>query len=185
LRIWMWLSMLIRRPEFRVWNAAILHRGWRLVRNVCIDLPSRLLNSPLVQRVLTSRPFALLRSYILEPGLLAGVIYLLLLLQGARWDGRTFLELFLLAALFLTSAVGRAIAERTSDLLMRAWQDLKMHFFAALVRGIMDLFDRLFTLLEQIVYTVDEWLRFRTGDNRATQAVKLAGGIVWFLVSYV
>ena len=36
-----------------------------------------------------------------------------------------------------------------------------------------------------MLYTVDEWLRFRSGDNRLSVFVKLVGGGIWFFVSYV
>jgi hypothetical protein len=36
-----------------------------------------------------------------------------------------------------------------------------------------------------MVYSVDEWLRFRAGDSRTMQTVKAIGGVVWFFVAYV
>jgi hypothetical protein len=49
----------------------------------------------------------------------------------------------------------------------------------------MAVFKRLLEALDRLLYTVDEWLRFRTGDSRWTFLWKLVLGIVWFVVSYV
>ena len=39
--------------------------------------------------------------------------------------------------------------------------------------------------VERLMYSVDEWLRFRTGDRRASLIAKAALGFVWFFVAYV
>ncbi|WP_437228206.1 hypothetical protein SH661x_000779 [Planctomicrobium sp. SH661] len=180
-----WISLLIQRPEFRAWNVAVLTSAWRMIRHVVVDLPSQLVNSDSVQKILASRTFSVLRSYVLEPGLLVSLMTLFALIAGRTWDFRTILDIYLVTALFLNSPVGRWVSERTVDLLVRAWQEFKMHIFAAMVQWIVDVFDWLLVALERVVYTVDEWLRFRTGDDRAMRWVKLAGGVVWFFVSYV
>jgi len=177
-----WISLLIHRPEFRAWNRAALVRGWKAFCHVTMELPSQVINSESVQRILASRTFAVLRSYVLEPVFL---VMLGVLISGRTWEFRTILDLYLVTALFLNSPVGRFVSERTVDLLVRAWQEFKMHVFSALVQWIMDIFDWLLISLERVVYTVDEWLRFRTGDDRALKWVKLIGGVFWFFISYV
>ena len=36
----------------------------------------------------------------------------------------------------------------------------------------MDLFRRLLQTIERLLYTVDEWLRFKSGESRATLVAK-------------
>ncbi len=183
LGLWFWL--LLHRPAFRAWTAALLRNIWELCRQVVIELPARVFKSQFVQRILASRSFAVLRRYVLEPAALAGLVALTSYLIGLPLSARTVLDVYFVTALFLNSPVGRYVSERTVDFMTRAWHDLKMHVIAGIVRLIMDTFDWLFIGLERVVYTVDEWLRFRAGDNRLLQGVKLAGGVVWFFVSYV
>ena len=180
-----WLSLLIHRPEFRAWSLAKLFEGWRLARVVLVDLPSRLLKSDVVQRFLHSRTFAIVRSYLLWPAMLTYALRLLSSAVGYRWTDRLALEVFLVMALLLNSPLGRLVAELTTDGLMRAWHNLGMRVIAAVLQWIIDLFQGLLGTLERMVYTVDEWLRFRAGDTRSMQSIKLAGGVVWFFVSYL
>jgi hypothetical protein len=95
------------------------------------------------------------------------------------------LEVFLALDLFLNSPIGRYADERVTDILVRIWHDLRFRVFAAAFQWVMDAFHRLLAGLERILYSVDEWLRFRGGDRRLALAVKLVAGGVWFLVSYV
>ena len=39
--------------------------------------------------------------------------------------------------------------------------------------------------VDSCIYTVDEWLRFRTGDSRLSLIVKPVLGLIWFAVTYV
>jgi hypothetical protein len=182
LTLGIWLSLLLHRPAVRATTVALLMSCWRLLKTVLVDIPSVVLHSRYVQWILSSKAFAVIRGYFLEPAICVLVIWLAL---GARWTWRVNLDLFLGTALFLNSPIGRYVSELTADLMMRAWHELKIRVFAAIVQWIVDLFDGLRTALERMVYTVDEWLRFRAGDNRLVQAIKLAGGVVWFFVSYV
>ncbi|SFJ68373.1 hypothetical protein [Planctomicrobium piriforme] len=180
-----WISLLIHQPAFREWNVTLLSRLWRLVTMLVIDVPTIVLNSEYMQRILASRAFRVLRDYVLEPAVCILIMWFPAWLMGYQWSRRFLVELYLGTALFLTSPVGRYTSELTIDFLMRAWHELKINVFSALIGWIIDLFDSLLVNLERLVYTVDEFLRFRAGDNPVLQAVKLAGGVVWFFVAYV
>lgn len=180
-----WISLLIERPDFRQWNLNVLKKSWKVLRHLVVEFPSQVIHSESVQRILASRTFAVVRSYLLEPGFLASILSALAWAGGNAWSWRTTFEAYLVTALFLNSPVGRFVSERTVDLLVRAWQEFKMHIFAALIQWIVDLFDWMLMILERMVYTVDEWLRFRSGDSAVMRVVKLAGGVLWFFVSYV
>ena len=60
-----------------------------------------------------------------------------------------------------------------------------MRVFASLFRWIADTFHQLLEGLERFLYSVDEWLRFRSGENRATVVSKAVLGLMWAMVSYV
>jgi hypothetical protein len=179
-----WLLLLINRPAFRAWNMALLQRGWQWGK-VLFDLPARLLRLPLVQHILDSQPFRALQNYVLQPALATFLISLPWLLMSRPWSARAYIEVFLAAALLLNSSIGRHVTELISDFFARAWNELRIRIFAAVYQWIMDVFHRLMLALERVVYSVDEWLRFRAGDRRAAQVVKLTAGVAWFFVAYV
>jgi hypothetical protein len=52
------------------------------------------------------------------------------------------------------------------------------------LRFIMDVFSRLLENIERMLYTVDEWLRFRTDERPLSVAVKAVLGVLWFFVNY-
>lgn len=180
-----WASLLLHRPAFRAWNLKLLESLWWLLKQTFVEIPARVLRSTIVQQILNSHAYATLHSYVLRPAVLTGFIYLMLYLIGERWSSRGVAELYLVSALLLNSSVGRYVTELSADLLVRAWHELRIRVLGAVIQWIMDVFHGLLVGLERLVYMVDEWLRFRAGDGRAQQGVKLVGGVVWFFVAYV
>ncbi|WP_437194516.1 hypothetical protein [Planctomicrobium sp. SH527] len=180
-----WISLLIQKPAFRQWNRMVLSRLWQAIHSIFIEFPSKVLHSEYFQQILKSRGFRIFRDYLLDPAVCLFLMWLPAYFMGYRWSGRLILELYLGTALFLTSPIGRYVSELSSDFLMRAWNELKNNIFSAVIQAIADLFDSLMVNLERFVYMVDEFLRFRAGDNPISHAIKLAAGVVWFLVSYI
>ena len=180
-----WASLLIHQPAFRQWNRLVFRRLWQGIWTVFVDIPSVLINSEYVQRALHSRAFQVIRDYLLEPAVCILLLWIPATLFQFEWKWRFVLELYLVIALFLTSPLGRHLSELAFDLLMKTWHELKINVFSAVIQWIIDLFDSLLVNLERLIYQVDEFLRFRAGDNFFSQSVKLAGGVVWFLVSYI
>jgi hypothetical protein len=179
-----WLLLLMRSPPFRKWCLEQLHVAWNTLRVVMVEWPTELVRSPLVQNILRSAAYAAVRSYLLWPVALAMAIGSATRMFGTGMTRRTLFEVFLLTALFLNSRVGRYVDERVRDILLRFWQDVRMRIISALFDWVMETFQRLFVFLERFVYSVDEWLRFRAGDHRGIEMVKLAAGTCWFFVSY-
>jgi hypothetical protein len=54
-----------------------------------------------------------------------------------------------------------------------------------LFRFVMDLFKRAVETIDRLLYSVDEWLRFRTGEGYLALTVKASLGLVWRFVTYV
>ncbi|MCE9554391.1 MAG: hypothetical protein K8T91_13570 [Planctomycetes bacterium] len=180
-----WLMMLMHLPRFRRQIVELLSTGWRLLKQLVIEMPRRLVESPLVQRVYHSAAYRAVRSYFMRPALVTLMLQSPSLFTGRHWSLSATLNVFLAAALFLNSPIGRHADELLTDFLGRAWYDLRMRVFAAAYQWIMDVFHQLLVVLERVVYTVDEWLRFRSGDSVVSRGVKLVTGACWFVVSYV
>jgi hypothetical protein len=167
-------------------------------RAIFYDAPAWVLDLPLIRWVVSSRTALFAWNWAVKPALLTGLLYLVvaglvpeeqarepyfglapdvwLSLVGSAW--------FVLA-IGANSRSGRVFEEIAADgatrLGQRLWRDLLPNVF----RGIMDGFAVSLEWIERLLYGVDEWLRFRGGDNRATLAVKAVLGLAWAVVAYV
>ena len=67
-----------------------------------------------------------------------------------------------------------------TDSLVRTWQLIHTDLVPGLVRWVIYLFRRLQEEVERLIYTVDEWLRFRPGDSRLSLycQARLRAGVV-------
>ncbi|MEW4451097.1 site-2 protease family protein, partial [Bremerella sp. JC817] len=79
--------------------------------------------------------------------------------------------------LVLNLRVGRDMEEITSDYLVRTWRVIRVNIFGDLFRFIMDFFARVLEYVDRLLYTVDEWLRFRGGESRVSAVIKAILGI--------
>jgi hypothetical protein len=152
-----------------------------------------------VRQLLESDAYRTTVNYLVKPGLLTTVV-LLLIDRVAHWvrarhivereigfdfDWYTWTVVFLLVNLFLNSPLGRYTDAMVTDQVRRGWRELQIKVFAALFRFIIDAFQWLLKTLEEVIYTVDELLRFRTGEHWYTLVSKAIVGAVWSVISYV
>ncbi len=179
------LLLLIHRPAFRRWMFQRLVQVGKWLRIVIIDWPRRLVGSPLVQRVLQSHVYAVVRSYLLRPAMFSTLVIMPLWLASGGMDVSWMLNIFLGLNLFLNSPIGRYADERVTDVLVRMWNELRIRVFAAAFNWIMDVFHQLLEAVERALYMVDEWLRFRRGDSRFFLLIKGFVGVIWSVVRYV
>ena len=187
--------MLLHRARFRRSVVKFFVRLWATSRWLAYELPVSVIDSQLVHRVLESRAFAILKGYVLRPIavtlVLVGTTWFLLkyslswLLPPPALTWRNWLDSFLLFNLFLNSPAGRSVEERVLDICVRAWHELRFRIFAVIYHLVMDLFHDAMQWIEQSLYTVDEWLRFRAGDPGRFVVLKILIGSVWSVVSYV
>ena len=168
--------------------------AWRLVRTfglvlkgLLFDLPSGLMKLPIVEWILASRVARLLWHWLIAPsiaGLCAGSI---------AWVMEHHSDLayligmgtFLFVITLLNSGVGRSLEEEVMEQVSRSWNRLHADLLPGLYRAVMNFFDRMLETIDRVLYTVDEWLRFRSGERQGTLAVKAVLGAVWFGVTYL
>jgi hypothetical protein len=178
---------LLHVPPFRRAVFAALTWAGRALRRLFIDLPHALLNWPPLRRVLDSRAFALFSYYLLKPGIAAGLALLALWMYhtpSSVADPAT-LAVFLAVNVLLNSRFGRDLEEIVSDGLERGWQRLSVEIVPELVNFVLDVFKRLLGALDRVFYSVDEWLRFRSGQKQSSFVGKAVVGLAWFVVAYV
>lgn len=164
--------------------------GWRSLYSaghwMLVDMPRSLLELAWVRRVIDSRAFKWFGRYAFKPLLFSGMLIgVLSLVARHELSLLADLGIFLGMNLLLNSRLGRNVDELVTDWVMRSWHHLRMRVFAAVFRFIMDAFHQLLEAIERCLYTVDEWLRFRSGESRLTVANKAVLGIVWAVFAYV
>ena len=174
-------------PSFR--SAVLAGLKWivRKLHGAFVVLPQSVLAWPPLRRLLDSRTFAVLSRGLLKPGLPAALLVLILWGDGAASNVALGLGggLFLALNILLNSRLGRDLEEVLSDGVARSWQRLRLEIVPELIHFVLDLFKSLLGAFDRVLYSVDEWLRFRRGESRTAFVGKLLLGLAWFVVAYV
>jgi len=179
------LLLLINREEFRQACLNGLKRLGQWCRRLAYDLPVSVFHLPQVRKFFESMFYAALIGYGVKPLLFTVVLVLPFRLLRGPLTTSAWAITFLSINLALNSPLGRYLDQLITEQLVRGWRELQIRVFEAAFHWIMDSFHYLLNGLERVLYTVDEWLRFRTGDNRLSVFIKLVGSGIWFFVSYV
>lgn len=156
----------------------------RLLHLSLIVLPGKFFRLPIFRRLVQSWPFLLLQWYVLKPLALCVLIWL-------RWPEQTFnrpevaVTVYFAAALALNSRLGFAVSEALVELVVLAYSFVRFDMLRGLIRWIMWFFKKVSEAFELILYSVDEWLRFKSGENRVRTLLRGVAGVVWFPIGYV
>jgi hypothetical protein len=179
------LGLLYQR-RFRMLCWQVGAAAARLVRLIVVEAPAWLLRMTWVQEIVRSRPFRLFLRYFLKP-LAISILATPVIAVGTGLEATlgSWLVIFLIVNLALNSRIGRNVDEMVTDWTVNTWHRIRIHVVAALFRMIMDLFNQIVETIERLLYTVDEWLRFRAGERRSATVAKACLGTVWFFVNYV
>jgi hypothetical protein len=181
------LLVMIHWPEFRnefFSDMRALYRGGHFL---LVELPVRLFHLPLLQAFFRSRLYLFVYHFLGKPLAYAAPVAVALYLL--RFPPLVYLGaggvVFLAMALLFNSPLGQHLEEIATDAMVRAWHLLSVDFFPGLFRWILFVFRRFTEDVERLIYTVDEWLRFRQGDRPWTFYVKVGLGLLWFCITYV
>lgn len=170
------------------------HGLWRSLKDIgrglrflATELPKRLMQLEFVRRILGSRYFRWTVRIVVKPMLITGVLAWAMPHLVPRWQNTPNVvgALFIAVNLLINSRLGRDLEELAADWIGRIGHWLGVQVIARIFWLTMDFFRALVELTERLLYTVDEWLRFRSGEGRTTLAVKAVLGAIWFLVAYV
>jgi hypothetical protein len=183
----LFLLPMLHAPPFRRAAFTGLWYVWRGVRGVLYDLPAVVFRLPLLKELFQSRVYLLFYQFVGKPLLLGLPVPLVLAWKGFGWDWMfgAWVAAAVAASAVINSRLGAVVEETTADWLSRSWQLLRDDLLPGLFRGIVWLSRRFVERVEEVRYTVDEWLLFRRGESRLVFALKLAFGVPWFLLSYV
>ena len=116
------------------------------------------------------------------PTLILAAMYLHYVPARHRYIGLACIYLGVMAA--INSRIGRDFEEAAWDATAEGWQRFGWRPMVGLFWLTVDLFRRFLQGIERVLYTVDEWLRFRSGQGRAMLIAKGAMGVGWFFAAY-
>jgi len=177
----------INVPAFRAAFFRACRRIGRALRAAFYEAPAWVLDRPWIRSVASSRSFLLGWNWVAKPAAIVWLVFRLFPDPDASRGVATLARAtaFALAAGLINSRPGRNFEEIAADgasrLGQRVWRDLVPNVF----RGVMDVFAAALEAVERLLYKVDEWLRFRSGEGGLILASKAAIGLVWFFVTYL
>jgi hypothetical protein len=181
------ILLLLYAPGFRRAVGSGLRRIGQVFKAIFFDGPFAFFRWRPVRFVLDSGPVLLFRRYLFKPLLFMALTAALCHLLHTSREVLLSLSgtVFVFSFLFLVSRLGRLAEEAFADWLARNWQWLCTDVFPGLFRLVLDLFKLLVDRTEQVLYTVDEWLRFHTGESRLIFVGKLVLNFFWSIITYV
>lgn len=181
------LLALMHVPLVRQGLAQGLTRVGRAARLLLIECPAFLLRLPLMRRLLSSWPLRMFRRLVLKPLAWTAVAFLVFRGCGFHWQASIAgsIVFFLTINLFFNSRPGRELEEVLSDWLNYHWCYLRTDLVPGLFRFVIFVFKQLLDEIERWLYSVDEWLRFKSGDSRLSLLMKPVLGLLWFLFTYL
>jgi hypothetical protein len=156
-------------------------------RGAVIEPIRWLVRSPLLQQILHSRLFTIPWRFVVKPLMWTGVVWWLWPFGDGNWriSSGTVISIFLAMNLLLNSRLGRNAEEVAADWVVLGWQRFGLRVITGLFWLVVDVFRALLEAVERLMYSVDEWLRFKSGESGVTSLAKAALGLIWFFVSYV
>jgi hypothetical protein len=172
-------------PVFREMFLRGLGAFGRGVKGAFLDVPKWLATRPWIQSAWRSRGVRVAMRYGVKPLALAAVA-LLLMPRGVHATTRwvVLIGAFAVLNVLLNSRGGRALEQAVLQWLRVIGNRLTTDILANLLRGIAHFFQRMLETIDRGLYAVDEWLRFRAGQSRASLIAKIVLGVVWFYVAY-
>jgi hypothetical protein len=168
-----------------VWH--VLSAAGRGLRRLFVDLPLWIAEVTLIKRILRSPFVVFFRKRLLTSLILTGVFCGLFPAAGwYRFPRPTMVGLiFVGLAALLNSRAGRDIEELAAERLQLIWHRVRVHVFLALFDLVMDFFKSVLEGVERILYEIDEWFRFKSGESQAMLWLKAVLGMPWAIARFV
>jgi hypothetical protein len=170
-------------PRFRAATSAFLLDSLRLFRFLIVGFPLEVARWSLLRRIGSSWAFQFLSWFVLKPGALFLTVWLLSpeLMHNQVLAGLVFL-LFLVV---VNSNPGQAIGQVLGHGLAYISRTVSVSLFKGLFTLIATVFKQVLTVVEDVLFAVDEWMRFRTGESEIWIGIRLVLGVLWFPISFL
>ncbi len=183
----LFLMALMHVSAFRKGVVELLRLAWRILRVSLYDTPLWLVKLPIVQRILRSQPVVFFRQVFLLPLVATVALSLVIMPFYSSWNswGISTAIMGLALCIILNSRMGRDLEEVSSEYVLRLLHRIGVRFLLSLFELIMDTFKRVLEFIERLLYAVDEWLRFKSGESDLTLIAKALLGVIWGAVTFV
>ncbi|WP_145199229.1 hypothetical protein [Planctomycetes bacterium Poly30] len=180
--------LLIHVDGFRRFMWGLIKSTYLGGKQLLFDLPLRFVKLPAIRSILRSRLAVGIRKFILWPlvptALICGLLPKLTEFMPEQTPVNWGIVLVAMSVIF-NSRVGRDVEEIGQQWLYTVWRRIRINLFVALFDAIMDGFKRMLELFERLLYAVDEWLRFKSGESILALGVKAVLGLFWSVFTFV
>ncbi len=159
--------------------------AYRFLTALLVEPLRRLFHAPWLQEFIHGRWFVLAVRFILKPLFWTALLWWSLPGKGPdkQMPPETAAALFFALALLLNSRIGRNAEEVAIDWFAQGWRRFGLRAITGLFLLMVDFFKAVVNAVEQVLYTVDEWLRFQSGEQGLLLAVKFMLGRICGLYS--
>ncbi|HET6327648.1 MAG TPA: hypothetical protein VFG04_23395 [Planctomycetaceae bacterium] len=168
-----------------IWEVLLaIGRGARFL---VVDIPLWVAEVTFINRILRSAPAVFFRRRLLTSLIFTGVFCGLLPAVGwYRFPSAPMAAMvFGALAALLNSRAGRDIEELTAEQLQLMWHRVRVHVLLAIFDLVMDFFKNVLEGVERILYEVDEWFRFKSGETGTMLWIKALLGVPWAIVRFI
>ncbi|MEN6558572.1 MAG: hypothetical protein ABFC54_10375 [Thermoguttaceae bacterium] len=187
LPVGLFLLCLINSARFRRAVGSFCRTIFRVVHALVIEPIGWLFRWPLLRHILNGRLFVMAFRFGVKP--LVWTVVVWLAFRGGPIDRASAAirasAVFLAFNLLLNSRVGRTAEEVALDGIVQGWHQFGLRALAGLFWWIVDCFKSFLETVERMMYAVDEWLRFRSGQGIVALVTKAVLGFFWFFIAYV
>jgi len=178
--------LLANWPAFRIGAGHLLRKAARGLHWLFVSFPGWLASQPIVRAIVGSPLLRLGVRYLVKPLVLAWLAWLVLprrlgVVERAALGGGAFVA----ASVLLNSRRARAIERALFHALRIGWEKFTGDILAGLFHMIMAFFEKVLEDVDRMLYQVDEWLRFRSGQGRPAFVAKVLLGVCWFYLAYI
>ena len=174
---------LLHSKEVRRRAAGAGRAAWRPIKIAVVQGPLWVVQNESLRGITSSWTFQLCYWYLFKPLVLCTLLWLLVPETFSTW---VQIALAFLAANFLiNSRPGHAAWETIGHGLKRFFHLLRGGLIPELIYLVVEVFKHFLHTMEAVLFKVDEWLRFRGGDNRMAMVIRVILGVIWFPISYL
>lgn len=178
---------LLHWPAFRQFAWEAVKGVGRFLRAICYTLPLAVWNSPFFRRLRNHPAIKFLyRRFSTATALtlvMVGTMFFLGATPGRmlRWTVYSFVVLML----FTNTPMGRRFEDDAAGALADLWKLIRVNLLPGIVSWFVWVFRELVGAFERMLYTVDEWFRFREGQTKPNVALKALLSLFWFPLAYI
>lgn len=160
-----------------------VHAVGRGLYKVVVEWPREIIPFETLTAVWRSWAFQLFYWYVLKP--LVACLFIWLWVPEAFETPIGAVCVFATCGFLINSRIGQAVAEAVPQALASFYELLRSGLIPGMFQIIVSAFKHTIDMVEYVLFTVDEWLRFRGGDSRLSLIARTFLGILWFPISYI